>query len=540
MIGMKKVLPGWIIPLFFFGYLLLGLGIVPDYGISWDEPLQRRHGQLSVDHIIDRFGLNWEKSNDIIALRSAPGRQYSVLFSATCDLMERGLGIVKDYRKSYLLRHTMVFLIFWVGSIFFYKILLRRFRHRGFALLGTIFLILSPRIFAHSFYNPKDIVLLAFYIVSSYTLLRYLETRKIKHALGHALATALVINARMPGVIIPALTVFLIFLDLLQNKFAHEVGRAYLKSLPIYIVTAVLLTILFFPYLWLKPVANSVESFQLMAHFPFGSQILYRGTFMRTWELPWHYIPVWMSISIPPLYLVLFAGGFYTVGKQLFKELKQLKFWSSPHGRDDVICLGLFLGPLASVYILDSHLYDGWRQLYFIYPPFLFLGMIALKRLIQSSNKYLNYGTWICVVLSLFTTLLFMVKYHPHQQVYFNFLAGKDIHTRFEMDYWGVAYRRAFKRLIEQHQGVTPIHVYCANDPCYQNFKYLPEDLKSKIKIRWGDDVAEYMLSNFRFPEAHHHFIHRTYPYQEPLDYIEVKGEKVIGIYKLREQPVIR
>lgn len=540
MIGFKKVLSGWISPLFFVAYLAIGLSIVSDYGISWDEPLQRRHGQLSVDHIIDRFGLEWKKSNDIIALRSAPGRQYAVLFSATCDLLDRALGITKEFRKSYLLRHTLNFLIFWLSSIFFYKILVKRFEHKGFALLGTLFLILSPRIFAHSFYNPKDLILLAFYIISSYTMIRYLETRGIKQAFAHALATALVINARMPGVIIPALSLLFVFLDLLQHRFGKDVYMAYVKSMPVYLVLAALLTILFFPYLWLKPVANSVESFQLMAHFPFGSDILYQGEFIKSWDRPWHYIPVWMGITIPPLYLLFFVGGFFLVVKQLWPQLRQLRFWNSANSRCDLFFLGLFAGPITIVYLLDSNLYDGWRQLFFVYPAFLYLGMIALKRILASSSKYLQYGTWLCVVLSLSTTLIFMIKNHPHQQVYFNFLAGKNIHERFEMDYWGVSYKQAFEQLIALHPGDVPIHVYCANEPCYQNYKFLAEEIKSKIRIRWGDDVAEYMLSNFRFRKEHDRLTKGEYPYQQAVDFIKVDGEKLIGIFKLREEPVIR
>ena len=540
MIETQKSFPGWIAPVFFSIYLLVGLVLVSDYGISWDEPLQRRHGQISIDHIIRQFGLDWELSYEGIALKSAPGRQYSVLFSGTCDLLERSLGIKGNFRKSYLLRHRMVFLLFWLSSIFFYKLLVNRFRHYGFALLGTLFLVLSPRIFAHAFYNPKDIILLVFYIISSYTLIRYLETRSIKHALWHALATGLVINARMPGVIVPALSILLVLLDLIQTRSNKEVRSAYFKSLPAYLVFGTITTILFFPYLWLKPVANSVESFNLMAHFPFGPDVLYRGAFMRTWELPWHYIPTWMTISIPPLYLLFFCVGFFLIVKALLTRLPKWTFWGSSQQMQDVVFLGLFTGPLASVYLLNSNLYDGWRQLYFIYGPFLLIGMIGLKWLSQQTNQYLRYGTWATVFIGITTTFIFMVKNHPNQQVYFNFLAGKNLHERYEMDYWGVSYGQAFRQLIEQHEGAFPVHVYCANDPCYQNFKLLPEEVKSKIKIRWGDDVAEYMLSNFRFPKEFDKLKEGKYPYHEPVDYLKVGGEKTIGIFRLREEPVVR
>lgn len=315
---------------------------------------------------------------------------------------------------------------------------------------------------------------------------------------------------------------------------------SYAKSLPAYIIVATLVTILFFPYLWLRPVANSVESFKLMAHFPFGSSILYRGEFFKSWELPWHYIPTWISISIPPLYLLLFLVGFFLVLKTLIPKLSKLKFWSTPAQMQDVIYLGLFIGPITSVYVLNSNLYDGWRQLYFIYAPFLCLAMVGLKFLLDQKNKYWRISTWAIVAIGLASTLFFMIKNHPNQQVYFNFLAGKNVYERYEMDYWGVSYRQAFQQLVQSHEGSFPVHVYCANDPCYQNFKFLPESLKSKIKLRWGDDVAEYMLSNFRFPKEFTRFQQAEYPYHQTVDEVKVGGEKVIGIYKLRKEPVVR
>ena len=45
--------------------------------------------------------------------------------------------------------------------------------------LGSLFLILSPRIFAHSFYNSKDLAFLSFFIISIYTMVRYLEEKTL-------------------------------------------------------------------------------------------------------------------------------------------------------------------------------------------------------------------------------------------------------------------------------------------------------------------------------------------------------------------------
>ncbi|GAJ22942.1 unnamed protein product, partial [marine sediment metagenome] len=42
-----------------------------------------------------------------------------------------------------------------------------------------------------------------------------------------------------------------------------------------------------------------------------------------------------------------------------------------------------------------------------------------------------------------------MIKNHPHQNVYFNFFAGKNIKERFELDYWGLSYKQALEYVLE-------------------------------------------------------------------------------------------
>ena len=67
--------------MFFVAYLLIGLKLVPDYGMSWDEPAQRKHGLIALDHVIDQFNLGWEKSFEEIKLRSGPGPSvYRIIF----------------------------------------------------------------------------------------------------------------------------------------------------------------------------------------------------------------------------------------------------------------------------------------------------------------------------------------------------------------------------------------------------------------------------------------------------------------------------
>ena len=467
----------------------------------------------------------------------AQGRQYTVLFSMTAAVLERLLGYTDQFRKRYLLRHYMVFLLFWVAAIYFFRLLKLHFKNHYWALLGTLLLLLCPRIFAHSFYNPKDIVLVSFYIISSYTLIQFFDRPNIKTTLWHALATALVINARMPGIIVPALSLLLILLHLIQNRFERALLLRYTKLLPLYLLVSAALTIALFPYLWLNPVVNSVESFELMAKFPWGLEALYFGEFYKPANLPWHYPFGWMLITIPPFVLLIFIIGLAGGLVKLSGSIKKWRLWQTEEELFFIAMLGLWLGPLTAIYLFNSNIYDDWRQLYFTFPPLLAISMMALRRLLKSSHKIVRYVSVSALAISMLSTAIFMVKNHPHQQVYFNIFAGKNLDQRFEMDYWGVAYKQAFEQLLAMDQREEPLHVYCANDPCVQNYKFLPDHLQEKIKLRWGEDVPQYFLSNFRWPKEFQRYKDGTYPYVNELFSIEVEGNSIIGIYKLREEP---
>ena len=53
------------------------------------------------------------------------------------------------------------------------------------AFIGTTFLLLSPRIFADSFYNNKDIIFLSFFIINIYTAINFFEKQKIQKYLSY-------------------------------------------------------------------------------------------------------------------------------------------------------------------------------------------------------------------------------------------------------------------------------------------------------------------------------------------------------------------
>src|SRR5262245_60691929 len=161
----------------------LGLTICRDYGISFDEGYQRDAGQVSLAYVLAMLPKGWQEalisSATVERLRSLPPlheyleRDHGVVFELPAVLAEYIFGI-QDEGAVYLYRHLLTFLVCSGGVVAVYHLATRRFRDWRLGLLGALMLVVSPRLFADSFYNSKDAVFLAFFAIGLNTLVRFL------------------------------------------------------------------------------------------------------------------------------------------------------------------------------------------------------------------------------------------------------------------------------------------------------------------------------------------------------------------------------
>ena len=184
--------------LLFVVYLAVGVSIYSDYGISSDEISQRNFGLHSWEYMA---------SGD---LSSPPARHdwdHGPALQIFLVAVEKVMHL-EDTREIFLMRHLVNFLVFFAAVWFFYLLCKYHFGDRKIAILGALFLIVSPRIFAHSFYNPKDLPFLSFFVISMYTLIRLSDRRDYRSAAAHAIACAFLIDIRITGVVMVAITFF--------------------------------------------------------------------------------------------------------------------------------------------------------------------------------------------------------------------------------------------------------------------------------------------------------------------------------------------
>jgi hypothetical protein len=526
-------LRSWHVITFFGLFLLLGLAIVDDYGVSWDESIQRRHGRVSIDYAAEKLGLEDHVTLEPDwYLEDYQWSNYGMVYSISANLLEQRLGLEASPYQYYRLRHILAFLLFWVASIYFYRTLRIRFPDRQwYPLIGTLALIMSPRIFAHAFFNPKDHILVVFYIIAIFTLLRFLKNRTWKHLILHAVATGLALNTRLPALVIPLTTVSILGWELLRDWPKEKKNLIWIVS---YLPLSIAFMIPFFPFLWEDTLHRLVGAFSEMSAFEWDSYVLLFGDSLSALDLPAYYIPAWIIITTPIVYLLFMFSGIYATLRNLTSSLKKFRFWKSDEELLDFAQLGLTIGPILVVILLGSTLYNGWRHLHFVYPGLIFLMMVGFD---YWANKQARTRVPAMVLgAGLALTAVNMVRYHPHQNVFFNTaIQGKPLMERFDMDYWGVGFRDALLQLADQIPDGEVRSIKCDVWPCKDNFNALPPTAKTKLRLEDAWHRADFLVTNFPWSTSKNAYEKREDHFARPVVEVTPGGHISVGIYELKQ-----
>jgi hypothetical protein len=264
--------------------------------------------------------------------------------------------------------------------------------------------------------------------------------------------------------------------------------------------------------------------------------VLFFGHFQNASDLPWYYIPAWIGITTPVLYSVLFIIGATFILYRLFKHPMMCLY--DDKDRKQAVVLGLFLGPVMAVIVLKSVLYDGWRQMFFIYPFFLMISLhgveVVRSWIAENTGKGRRLVEVCClciITVSLIYTTLTMVEMHPYQNVYFNVLAGRNVEKRFELDYWGLSYRQALEYILRNEKD-KEIRIAVANAAAKRSRDILGAEDRKRIKFSSATE-AKYFVSNYRFREDLLKYQKSEFPYENEIYSIRVNGYKIVGVYKL-------
>ena len=470
--------------------LVVGLLVFRDYGIPWDEPIQRSLGAHAWRYVFDSRS----------AYASSSDRFYGVAYEMTLYGAERALGIAGNSRGAFLLRHAVNFVVFWLAGLSIFDLVRRRLGSTALGLVAFGLLFSSPRVFADAFYNTKDLGFLSAFVVGMWTLDRFVARPRFWLAVGHGLVCAFATNIRLAGALLPAMTVCAF--ALVERDRGREGRLARLAVLGCCLTTASVALVAFWPFLWGDPVSRFLESLSRMAHYPWGGEVLFDGRRIPASDLPWTYIPVWIALTTPLAVLALLAVGLWRACHSLVAPAsgaRTSRVWS-------LILLVWLLGPLALVIGLRSALYDGWRQLYFLYPAialFATLGVEWAGSVLRSQapvwRRALAGAALAWLAIDVTGSVAWMIRWHPHQNVYFNAAAGsaEQVSRRFELDYWGLGCRRALEQILAS-DARPQIALYVPTEACWSNVRILTPAERDRLERVDYEGKADYVVEHYR------------------------------------------
>lgn len=498
--------------------LLLLLSVVvaffcyKDYGVSWDEPLQRDMGCVSYRYAADHDP----------TLLTYGDQSHGVAFEIPLIWGEQWLHIT-DSRKLYLMRHLATHLFFLFGAFCGYVLAFRLFRDQFLAIMGYMLLAFNPRLYAHSFFNTKDIPFLsALIIVFLIAQIAFEKDRTWWYVLL-GLVAAYATSIRAMGIMLAPIIGLFFLADIISAWRQKEKISRGLINMSLFIVTFCGFLYATWPILWAAPVHQFREQFASLSHIVWRGHVLLNGVNYAGDQLPWFYVPLWFCITTPVLWLMLGIVG--VVVFMIWFVMKPGSYLQNTGGRNFIMYFICFIVPVASVIVLHSVNYDDWRHLYFIYPAFVLFVLLALSKLAEGKKRL-----WVIIAcfVQLGCTSLFMVSSHPFEQVYFNALVPHKeeyLRTHYDLDYWGCADKQALE-YIAAHDTSAKIKVWLSLNPVANNLMILPEETRNRIELVDSAGEPTYFMTNFR-----NHANDYNYP---PFYSIKVQNSTILKVYKLR------
>ena len=482
----------WPLPAICAVLLLAGTLVFDDYSSWGDEPIQRRIGNAALDYLAG----DGERAFD--QLWTASDRYYGVALEAPLALVERILGL-RDTRDIAFSRHLLSHLFFLAGGVGCYLLAWRLSNSRALALIATALFLLHPRIYAHSFFNSKDVPFLAMFMVSLYLTHRAFRRDTLAAFLLCGAGVGLLVNLRIMGIVLFAAVLVLRALDLPFASSRQDRARILLTG-GAFALAAMLTFHASMPVLWTDPFGRFAEMVRVFASHPLEAFNLFQGELLYSPNgPPLDYVSVWVGITTPPATLLLALAGAISLARHGIRQPRDI-LRNGPL-RFGLLLLALPVGTVAAVVVLESNVYQGWRQLFFLYAPLLLLAVIGLHRLTSLSGRWPRSGAYALAGAAAAVAVVSMVRIHPYQHGYFNALTDRTtpggLASRYDAIYQGLSFRYLLENALDDY----PSGVLFVGASSRISSETLPRDDRDRIVFTRDFRSGERNLHDIRSRE---------------------------------------
>lgn len=422
-----------------------------DHGTTWDEYAQHRYGQQILD-FYQSFG------SDKRALEYRNLHLYGGLFEIAAEGAVELFNPLFGRNYTYEIRHIVNALVGFLAMLFT-GLLARYMGGWRCALIALIMISLSPRFLGHSMNNPKDIPFAAFFTMAIYFMLKVINAfpkPAKRHLAWLIVGIACTINIRAGGLLL--ICYFGLFLLCRIGYLCYKDGsffsNAYLIKKGIFyglivVMLAYLGGVVFWPYGLMNPIVHPVKTLLTLSEFPAIIPVWFNGEKLMSSQLPWYYYPLSLSITTP---LVLFVGLIVGFGYWVLKSLSRIR-------KDVAMVLFSLVFPIFYIIVSGSVVYDGIRQILFIYPLLVVLSSFGLSKLFSIlKGRIARIAYWAGLTGFFLLPLTHIITNYPNEYVFYNTFVGgtNGAYGSYELDYWGNASKPLKKKLAKHIQAKVP------------------------------------------------------------------------------------
>lgn len=461
--------------------LLVWLFVHGDFGITWDEEVQSRYAEA--------LWQVFSGGQSFAEFSHAPNLPANIYYYGPA--LDLACAVISHLFKAdiYSVRHAAQGL-YWVAMFYPVCALGRRLAGSAGGWLSGAALLGLPSLFGHAFNNPKDTplacaaiwLLLACAAAAAAPRLGWRQVLSLGGALGF------VVMVR------PGAWFLWVLLGLVPLAAAWRVrwqvdrpALAVLGRTVGVLFAAVglgwILMILPWPNAWHSPFLHPFKAATYAMHFDAVYAVLFRGTFQDSNQLPWDYLVTYLALTLPIPLLILAVWG-------------HLVLWRRAKGSIPASLTGLGLMfllwfPLVYFALARPNIYDGMRHFLFMLPAVAVLAGIAAADCVERLSTAPRWLVLPGVVVLLLSAVPAMVRLHPYQSSYYNWLAGSrtTLPERYETDYWLSSYREAAVWIKEaQSHSDRPLCVALAgNDSCVTVFDHFLDPKTKVVMIPFGN-----------------------------------------------------
>ena len=513
---MKKILNwNFFTYLFFIIYFIIGLSIYKDFGVGIEEHFQRQNGFYWLNHFFSNS--NFENLKSIIDLKykeilelnaDLPPADYYNYYGVVFDLPLAFIETIFNLSSSkvyFEIRHIFIFTIFFISSIYFYKILANRFNNNLVIFLGLFLYISSPRIFGDSFHNNKDILFLSILTISISYLFDLFKTYNIRNLLLFCFFCSLATASRIMGIYLPFILILFYFFDFLLQKISFK--KLILITSKIIIIFYLFL-LLNYPYAWQLDILNITNWFGKF-FYSMDIEVLFNGEYYMIDYLPRSYLPIWILISTPIIISVFFLIGFSKISSTIYKRLinidekkvnKKGDLWNSIHEKKDLLVYVSFFIFLVYAIFFNVSMLSGWRHFYFLHIFIIYISVVGMSNIFKYLKSLSQRTNYIFASLIIMSSLHTNFKLHPFQSLYFISILNADVVQKFQVDTPNLSRSHALKWILQHEKNKTKkIYVSNASWTPMHNGKDMLNNVDQKRLVFVGQEYnqADYIYTNY-------------------------------------------